>query len=242
MLTHVFLAQQEETGTSPMALLDGAVARLDILAHPQRLLEVLDGMHLVWASVFVAVGALCVFNGYRWHKIVIVLCAFLAGLGLGRLLSSQVGESRLVMGAVGLLCAVVATPLLRITVAIFGGLTGAFIGANAWTSLAGTPDVHMAGAGMGFIAMALATFIMFKLVIVVFTSIGGAAMAVLGGASLLLHVPAWEPQVREALTRNQMVLPVLVGTTAVVGFVLQHHEIRRNEAKKHRAHPAPAAA
>ncbi len=241
MTALTMLAQEEAGRQSPITVVTDAVARMDALAHPGELLEALSNLHIIWASVFVAVGALCVFNGYKWHKIVIVLCAFMAGLGLGHLLSQRMGESRLVMGAIGLLCAVIATPLLRITVAIFGGLTGAFIGANAWTTLSDSPDVHLAGAGMGFIALGLATFLMFRLVIVVFTSISGAAMAVLGGAALLLHVPAWEPAVREALSTNERVLPLLVATAAVTGFVLQHHEIKKRDSKAAAAKPRPAS-
>ena len=178
--------------------------------------------------MLVVVGALCVLNGYRWHKWVIIVCAFLGGLGLGHLLSKQMGQSRIVMAAVGLLCAVVATPMLRIAVAVFGGLTGAFIGANAWTAFSDAPDAHLAGAGMGFIALGMLAFIMYRLVIVLFTSIGGAAMVVLGGVTLLLHVPGWETAIRDSLASHQLLLPLLVSVAAVTGFVLQHSAIQNS--------------
>jgi hypothetical protein len=183
-------------------------------------------MHIVWASVLVVVGALCVLNGYRWHKYVIVICAFLGGLALGHLLSQQMGQSKIVMAAIGLLCAVIATPMLRIAVAIFGGLTGAFIGANAWTAFSTSPDAHLAGAAMGFIALGMLAFIMYRLVIVLFTSIGGAAMVVLGGVTLLLHVPGWETAIRDSLANHQLLLPLLVSVAAVTGLVLQHSEMQ----------------
>ena len=227
MLNEIFmLAQTSPEGQrSPMAVVDGAVTRLDILNHPDQLLNALSNIHIVWASVITIVGALCVLNGYRWHKYVVVACAFLGGLGLGQLLSHQMGESRVVMGAIGLLCAVVATPLLRFVVAIFGGLTGAFIGANVWTAFSDSPDAHLAGAGMGFIAMGLLAFIMYKLVIVLFTSIGGGAMAVLGIITLLLHVPAWQAAIESNLQSHERLLPLLVAVAAITGLVLQHSEI-----------------
>ncbi len=231
----LFLAQAEEEtggGASPAGAYSDAVARLDVLNHPGALCDALSNMHIVWASIFVVVGALCVFNGYKWHKAVIVFCAFLTGLGLGHLLSQHMGQSRIVMGAIGLLCAVIATPLLRITVAVFGGLTGAFIGAHAWSAFSDAPDVHLAGAGMGFVALGMAAFLMFRFVIVLFTSISGAAMAVFGAITLLLHVPAWQEQVRASLSTNPRVVPLLVLTGAVTGFVLQHHEMKKREAKQ----------
>ena len=237
MLNNVLmLAQNTSTGkASPMEAFSGTVARLDLLNHPEELLTALAGMHIVWASVLVIVGGLCVLNGYRWHKWVIIICAFLLGLALGKLLSQQMGQSRIVMAAIGLLFAVAATPFLRYAVAIFGGLTGAFIGANAWSAFSDSPDSHLAGAAMGFIALGMAAFIMYRLVIVLFTSIGGGAMAVLGILTLMLHVPTWESAIRSSLEANNMLLPLLVTVTAVTGLVLQHSSIKAGDQEAEKA-------
>ncbi len=228
MINHALMLASEQGEESPLAVFDGQIARLDLLNHPGELLGALANMHIVWASVLVVVGALCVINGYKWHRWVVIICAFLAGLGLGHLLSGQMGQSRIVMAAIGLLCAVIATPLLRYVVAIFGGLTGAFIGANAWTAFSDAPDSHLAGAAMGFIAVGMAAFLMYRVVIVLVTSIGGGAMAVLGAIGLMLHVPTWETSIRTSLEANDLLLPLLVTVAAVTGLVLQHSHIKAN--------------
>ena len=216
------LAQNFGSGESnPLEVAEHTFQRMDILNFPDELLSGLGDLHIVWGSTLLVVGALCVINGYKWHKWVVIACALLVGLGLGHVLSRQMGESRVVIGALGLLCAVVATPLLRFSVAIFAGLTGAFIGANAWTALSDSPEAHLAGAGMGFIALGMASFLLFRPVVVIFTAIGGASLAVLGGIALLLHVPSWEGAVRDSLTTNQMLIPLLVAVAAVTGVVLQ---------------------
>jgi MFS family permease len=226
----LMLAQAAETSPemadTPLPVISHLLTQLDILHHPSELLSTLSSMHIVWASVLVVVGALCILNGYRWHKYVIVICAFLGGLGLGHLLSQQMGQSKIVMAAIGLLCAVIATPMLRIAVAVFGGLTGAFIGANAWTAFSTSDDAHLAGAAMGFIAVGMLAFIMYRLVIVLFTAIGGAAMVVLGGVTLMLHVPGWESAIRNSLSTHPLLLSLLVAVAAVTGFVLQHSEMQ----------------
>jgi len=225
------LASAAGASAGPVDVASGAIGRLDILNHPEELLAALASLHVVWASIFVVVGVLCVMNGYRWHKKVVIVCALLAGIGLGNLLSRSMGDSRIVMGALGLLCAVIATPLLKYAVAVFGGLTGAFIGANLWSAFTETPETHLAGAGMGFIAFAMASFILFRPVVVTFTSIGGAALAVLGGITLLMHVPGWEGAIRESLTNNQLLIPLLVGVAAVTGFVMQQSQASGGGAK-----------
>ncbi len=208
-----------------------AILRMDILNRPNELMDILSSMPLIGASVIVVVGALCVLNGYRWHKWVIMVLAFMCGLGLGHLLSAHVGKSAIVAIALGLLCAIVATPMLKVAVAIFGGLTGAFIGANTWTAIQVSPaDMQWAGALMGFILLALLSLILFRLVIVLFTSIGGAAMIVFGAIPLLLHVPAWEQAVRESFANNQLLLPLLLTVAAVSGFVIQESRVREESA------------
>jgi len=204
-----------------------AFQQLDILTQPDKLLDALSKMPLVVASVVLVVGILCTLNGYKWHKWVVVALAFLLGLGIGHILSQQMGKSLIVAIALGVLFATVATPMLRWTVAIFGGLTGAFLGANAWTLTNASPhDAQWAGAVMGFIALALLSFVIFRIVVVLFTSIGGAAMTVLGAITCLMQVPGWEPAIRNSLSTNQYLIPLLVTVAAVAGFVIQESRVR----------------
>lgn len=234
----LLLAQDKGGSSTPIELANAFVQRMDILNHPTELMSTLSSLHVVWASVLLVVGLLCVLNGYRWHKPVIIICALFSGLAVGRLLSGYLGDSLVVMGALGLLCAVIATPLMRYAVAIFGGLTGALIGANLWTAMSSSSDAHIAGAAMGFIALGLASFLLFRQVIVMFTSISGAAMAVLGAIALLLHVPAWEGAVRNSLEVNELLVPLLVLVAALSGYVLQQTTLAGDS----KPAPAPAGA
>lgn len=218
-------------GTEFRTAMANLFSRLDILNHPDELLSMLGQLNVVVAGILLAVGVLCVLNGYKWHKWVIVACALLAGIGLGMLLSSQMNERYIIAGALGLLCAVIAHPLLRFAVAAFGAATGAFVGANVWTALGYAPETYWTGAAMGAIALGLASFIMFKHVVVLFTSIGGASLLVFSTITLALNVPTLADPVRESLMGNHLLVPLLVSVAAMIGLVLQ--EGRKSE-------PAPA--
>jgi len=216
-----------------MDSLRGLFTRMDILNHPDELLNSLSQMPVVLAGVFIVVGLMCVLNGYNWHKWVIVILAFMGGIVLGNMLSEQMGKSSIIAFAIGALCAIIATPMLKITVAIFGGLTGAFIGANTWTAVSTVaPEAHWAGAAMGFVILAMASFLLFKFVIVFFTSIGGAAMVVLGSITMLLQVEGWEIAIRDSLTANERLVPLLVAIAAVSGFVLQQSRLHATKEEK----------
>lgn len=228
----ILLAQQtnatdEATVSTVGQLVRTSMTHMDILHHPDVLLDNLSNLPFIAGSILVALGLLCVFNGYRWHRWVVIILAFCCGLGIGEMLSDNFGKSSIVAVSLGSLCAIVATPLQKVAVAIFGGLTGAFIGANIWTAFnAESSDLHWAGAAMGFIALALASVIVFRLVIVLFTSVGGAAMTVFGAIVLMLQVDGWAPAVRSSLSSNQLLLPVLVLLAAVGSFVLQESRSR----------------
>jgi len=222
-----FLAQDDGTASTGAELtmrerVNEAMGMMDILHHPNELLDMLAGTPFIWASVSITVGVLCVLNGYRWHRWVVVVLAFCLGWVIGSALHRQFGDTQIVSIAIASLLAIIATPMLKIAVALFGGLTGAFVGANAWTAFAATPsDATWAGAAMGFIALAMASFIFFRLVIVMFTSIGGAAMVVCGLITLLLQNESWEPAVRDSLSSHHLLLPLLVTVAAVGGMVVQ---------------------
>ena len=216
---------QNDSGSSG----SGIVEQLNILHNPQDLLDLLSQMHFIIAAMIVTVGVLCIFNGYRWHKWVIAVLAFLCGIWLGYQLSQQMDKSVVVATSVGFLCAIIATPLLRLSVMVFGGITGAFIGANTWSAMPDAPvDAHWAGALIGFIVIAMASLVLFRLVVVLFTSVGGAAMVIFGGLTLLMHVPDWKPSIEQSLSANKMLIPLLMLLAAVGGFVIQESRLRAN--------------
>ena len=132
------------------------VNSLDLARRPEELLQFASALPMVGAVIVTAVGAACVFQGYKWHKAIVVVLALMLGFGVGRMISAEVGKSMVVAVALGILLAAIASPLLKYTVAFFAGIAGAGIGATLWTFL--NPDqasLAWAGGGMGFIALAL---------------------------------------------------------------------------------------
>jgi hypothetical protein len=221
----ILLAQQD----AGIGLLqaDELLEEADLLSRPQELLDRLTEMPAVFGVIVMLVGIVCILQGYRWHRWIVVVLALMLGLAVGELVSDQVGRSSVVAIAMGLLFAAVASPMLRFTVAIFAGLAGAFLGANLWSILQGTEAGEpWPGAAMGFILLALSSFLIFRISIILFTSLGGAAMFVIGGIASLLHIDAVQAAVREHLAQHQLIVPLLVGVTAVLGFVLQENWTR----------------
>lgn len=206
-------------------------SRPDTLAQPAALVENLQALSVVWAVVFLIVGLLCMLNGYRFYKTSTVAIALMIGLFAGYWVGQQIHAPFIVAGCMGLLLAAIAFPLMKFAVAIFGGVTGAFIGANLWAGIASAlnkaadteipVDAYWIGALVGLMLCGMLAFILFKLSIVMFTSVSGATIAVLGGLALLLSFDPWHDAIKSGLTASQLVVPLLVFVPAVIGLILQ---------------------
>jgi len=196
--------------------------QLDILCHPDTFAQPLTDLHLIWAAVFVFLGGLCVLNGYRWNKTLVVLLAALGGIVAGLAIGPRLGTHAAVTGgAAGALIAVLALPLMRYTASILAGLAGAFLGANAWTAVTQDPAQHLFGAVIGLIVFGMLAFLAFRVAIMAFTSILGAVLLTTGVLAALLKVDDMRSGLVEALNDSPRILPILVGVIAVIGFVLQ---------------------
>jgi len=221
----------DAAGTEAEAGTFSPLESLDLLHEPEPVLDYLLTLGFLWPTVMAILGLLCILNGYRWHRPIVAFIAFMVGIGLGRGLAADMGRPMLFGIAVGLLFAIVATPLLKVTVSLLAGATGAFVGANMFRSLEGTgpyfqPGDEWTGAAVGFVALAMLSLLMFRFVIVLFTSIGGAGMLVFGGVALLMHVEEWQAPVRDSLDTTPLLLPTITLLAAVGGYILQHSRLQ----------------
>lgn len=234
--------------TTVFGILSNVFGRPDTLAQPQDLLMHLQQLSVVWATIFLAAGLVCLLNGYRFYKTVTIILALLIGACTGYYLGSKVEQGYIVAGCLAALLAVGCWPLMKYAVAAMGGLAGAFLGANAWSAVLATvetsarPDpaqqTYWIGALIGLIVCGMLAFILFKLSIVLFTAVSGATIAMLGGLALLLQVPAWREPITTSLQNNALVLPLLMIVPAVIGLIIQQSQ--PEPAKPAAASPKPA--
>jgi len=233
------LAQADADGrtqTNLFEVITQVFSRPDTLAHPQPVVDHLQHMGVLWAVLFTVVGLLCLFNGYRFYKTATVMIALACGLFLGYRLGKEIGAEYIVSGCLGLLMAVVCFPLMRYAIAVLGGVAGAFIGANVWSGLArmgleadassAAADNYWVGALLGLMLFGLLAFILFKMSIVVLTSVAGSTLAVLGAVALVMQIAPAETStsIVSSLEANALVLPILVFVPAVIGFILQESQ------------------
>ena len=224
----LMIASSANSSTSD-SLLNGvahAAERFDVLANPTLMLDTIKSFSLVLAIILCATGAVCLVRGWKWHRAIVLVLALLAGLALGHALTLSMGRSMVIAIAVGLLCAALAAPMLKWTIAILAGLVGAFVGANAWGLLAPEATSEAwAGAGMGFIALALASFILSRLVITFFMSVSGGVLFVTGTLGIMLQIESIHAPVLQHLQEVPMIIPLLIAVASVMGFIIQRPQL-----------------
>jgi|GEM_PF-517348 len=206
-------------------------SRPDTLAHPGELTSSLQSMSAVWAIVFLAAGLVCLLNGYKIYKSVIVVMGLAIGAFVGYYMGKQIQAAYIVAGCLGILFAVGCWPLMKYAVAAFGGLAGAFIGANVWAACAklvqnpthaeAMSNNYWVGALIGLLFFGMLAFVVFKLSIVLFTSLSGSTIAVLGAVALLLQVPAWKGPITSGISSHPIIIPLLIMVPTAIGLILQ---------------------
>jgi hypothetical protein len=207
-------------------------SRLDTLAHPEKLMETLRAMSAVWAVIFLAAGLICLFQGYKIYKTVTVILALAIGAFAGYSLGKRIDAEYVVAGCMAILLAVTCFPLMKYAVAALGGLVGAFLGANSWSAMSRlinegdhtTAGHYWVGALVGLLICGMLAFILFKITVVMFTSISGSTIAVLGGVALLLQIDLFADSVSHGISAHSAILPLLVLVPALIGFILQELE------------------
>ena len=215
---------------------NSAFSRFDTLAHPSNLVTTLAQMSIVWSVVFLIAGLVCLLNGYRLYKWVTIVLALAIGAFSGYYLGKQIHGEYVVAACLGALLAVGCFPLMKYAVAVMGGIAGAFLGANAWGAAAGlakdaatqthVAETYWVGALMGLLVCGMLAFILFKLTIVLFTSISGATIAMIGALALILQVPPWRESISTwSRSAHQLILPLLVIVPATIGLILQHTRV-----------------
>lgn len=142
-------------------------------------------------------------SGYRFYKTIVVLLALAIGVFAGYYLGKKIHAEYVVAGCLGALLAVCVFPLMKYAVALMGGLVGAFIGANSWSAISRmlqsggelsdqAAENYWIGELVGLLVCGMLAFILFKVSVVLSTSVSGSTLAVMGALALLMQVQPWQ--------------------------------------------------
>jgi len=193
---------------------------------------------LSWLQAIIAIsfGVVYLLYGWRISKVLVVICFGLVGVFAGIEIGSRF-NSEILGGIVGLtVLGGASIPLMRWAVSILGAISGGILTGGIWYAV-GLPERYMpAGALIGIVAGGMISFIVFRIAVMLFTSLGGGILIVTGMLSLLYHYEgAQNPPTNtmKAMLYNQdWFLPALLLVPTIIGMMAQNKFVKDSKTWK----------
>jgi len=191
--------------------------------------EYITSLNTLEAITFISFGSVCLMYGWRVFKVLVVISFGLMGLALGILVGGKVqgNNSQVWGGFIGLgLMAGFSVPLMKYAVSVLGALAGGILTAGLWFALGLTEQYIWAGALIGIIAGGMISFIVFRIAVMLFSSLGGSALMVVGILALLYTYPQTAQGVEQLVFADKWFLPAALLFPTVVGLLVQNKFIK----------------
>lgn len=231
-------ADQNDSGApwASQLRLPSQAEALDALAH---LADTKFGLFI--ALVLLACGLVYLVQGWKIFKILVVANATVLGAMAGAKVGALMqGENMWLWTASlgALLFASLSWPLMKYAVSVMGGLAGSVLGYGVWYYIGQiTGEQHIlqyawAGALIGLITLGLLAFVVFKLVITIFTALQGSVMTVAGLVSLLMVNDSLAAKLEPQLRGNQYLMLLLLAVPAIIGVGYQYSAYSKKNGKK----------
>ncbi|MCE5187111.1 MAG: hypothetical protein LLF76_13395 [Planctomycetaceae bacterium] len=191
---------------------------------------------LTWlhAVIAISVGVVYMLYGWRIFRVLVVIAFGLIGMCAGIIGGRQMGQP-IWGGVLGfILLAILAVPLMKWCVSVLGAVAGGIITGGLWYAC-GLPDMYLwAGAVIGVVAGGLISFILLKVSVMLFTSMGGSVIMITGLLALLYQyetrvvVPATN-NIHDLVFYHQWFLPLALILPTVIGMLVQNKFIKHSQ-------------
>ncbi len=208
---------------------NGSEVSNETVAPVDAMWELVTGMGLMEALMFIAFGSVCLFYGWRVFKVLVVIAFSLIGMAAGIAVASKISglDNKVVAGVVGMgLLAAIAVPLMRHAVAILGAVAGGAMTAGLWYAFNLTDKYIWAGALIGVIAGGMISFIIFKIAVILFTSLGGSGLMVVGMFALLYLYPLTNEEITSLVNEKRWFVPVAFIVPTILGIIIQNKLVK----------------
>lgn len=191
--------------------------------------EQITSLSILEALTFVSFGAVCLLYGWRVFKVLVVISFGLIGMIMGVAITQRVVglNNQLMGGLVGTgILAVMSVPLMRWAVCVLGAAAGAILTSGIWYAVGLNEQYIWAGGLVGLVAGGMISFIVFKVAVILFASMWGSGLMVVGTLALLYLYQGTAEQVETVVFTKRWFLPVILTVTTFVGVILQYKFVK----------------
>ncbi|HMO26848.1 MAG TPA: hypothetical protein PKB10_11315 [Tepidisphaeraceae bacterium] len=231
----MLLIQSDAPTISPTTMPAGLEPWLIVPTQWPATTDLLEWCHMLnagTAALLLVGGIVYLLFGYYLFKGLITLNAALAGAYVGAIFG-KLGEAVVPGAFIGaFIAAAVCWPMMRWAVAITGALIGFILGIAVWRAIGLDPSFSPAGGAVGLVFFGMISFILFKGSVMMFTSVQGASMIIVGALGLLQKYQEIAPTIQKSLEQSPVILPMAVFVPAVIGLIYQQSTGEAEAAKK----------
>ena len=192
----------------------------------------ITSLNLVEAMTFMSFGIVCLLYGWRVFKILVVICFALLGLFLGISVTDKIVglNNQLIGGLIGMgLLGILSIPLIRWSVCALGAVAGGILSSGIWYACGLTEKYILAGALIGIVAGGMISFMIFKVAVILFSSLSGSGLIVVGFLAILYLYPQTTDRVEELVLTKKWFLPIILIGLTLIGLVLQNKFVRNSK-------------
>jgi hypothetical protein len=184
----------------------------------------ITSLDLVEAVTFISFGVVCLLYGWRIFKILVTICFGLLGLFVGIWSNEYLIAGNVIWLA--MICviffAILSIPLMRWGVSLLGAVSGGILTAGVWLAF-GLPEEYVwAGGLIGLIAGGMISFIVFRIAVILFTSLGGSTLMTVGILAILYSYMLNREKLEAFVFDYAWFLPSLILVPMVVGLYVQY--------------------
>lgn len=209
-----------------------AMEQINNLRLPTRddIINTITSASAIEAMFLVICGVIYLIYGWRAFKVLIIAnAAILGAIGGSFAAAAMQKEMYWPYAAIGgaVIAGIIAWPLLKIIVCMMGSLAGGIFGGILMQYLTTTFGWHeaagysWAGSAAGAIIMCTLTFVVFRVLVILFTSLQGASMLFIGANAILLKTGQLHDKILDQLTGNLHYIPLTILVLTAAGFLAQ---------------------
>jgi hypothetical protein len=231
-LIMVLATVTEETAGRSAELLNVNNAR-------QEFWSLISDLDWRFSLLMISVGIVYMLYGWRIFRVLVVISFGFIGMFLGILAGERLGagdsSNPVIWGGLAgmVLFAIVSVPLMKWCVSILGALAGGIVTGGLWIAFGLSQTYLLAGFVVGFIAGGLISFILLKISVMLFTSLGGSLVMASGMLALLhryeVHVIKPPAQhIHDLIFMHDWFLPLVLIIPTVIGMLIQNKFIKHS--------------
>lgn len=194
---------------------------------------------LTWFQAVLAIsfGVVYLLYGWRIFRVLVVISFGMIGMFLGMMAGQKFGSGNpsyvIWGGLIGtVVLAFLSVPLMKWCVSFLGALAGGIITSGIWYAFELPEQYIWAGAIIGVVAGGMISFILLKASVMLFTSLGGSLITVIGILALIhkyeIGLPEPTVYVEDLVYNQSWFLPVVLIVPTMIGMLIQNKFIKHS--------------